>query len=62
MIIDRVIFFAKADSGILVFFTMAMLLQNTLQGPTIGIPKHLSLMRKADTKSLAIRMATSSDL
>ncbi len=43
------------------FLTTALLSQNTLAGPDIGIPKHFNLMHRPEIRSRAIHIATSSD-
>jgi len=54
-------FFDNVDSGMLVFCTTPLLSEKTLLGPESGIPKHLSLILRAEIKSLAIRIATNSE-
>jgi len=54
-------FFVNLDSGILAFLNTASLSMNTLQGPSIGIPKLISLRRSAINRSRAILSAVDSD-
>jgi hypothetical protein len=41
-------FFDNVDSGKLTFLTTSLLSQNRFIGPSIGIPKHLSLICRAE--------------